>query len=338
MFVAKGVNQKLKMLYLKKIFEEETDDKHSLTLQNIIDRLNSYGVNADRKTLYQDFKELKRFGLDIIALQEGRTWTYHIGSRLFELPEVKLLVDSVQASKFINDHKSQMLISKLERLVSKKEAEQLSRQVYIFGRSKTSNKKTYYTIDRIYEALNTNRQISFHYFQWNIKKEMEKRRDGASYTVSPWCLIWDDENYYLVGYDAPVKKLKHYRVDKMLDIEVLDKQRLGREEYRKYDIPTYTQCHFGMYDGEIEDVTIEVENDLVGILIDRFGKKIILTPTDENHVATTVKVAVSPQFFGWIMALGSGVRITSPQQVVSQMRKEAERLLKQYDSSAAQKA
>lgn len=335
--MAKGINQKLKMLYLKKIFEEETDDRHSLTLQNIIDKLGAYGVNADRKTLYQDFKELKRFGLDIIAQQEGRTWTYHIGSRLFELPEVKLLVDSVQASKFINEHKSQALINKLECLVSKKEAEQLSRQVYIFGRSKTSNKKTYYTIDRIYEALNSNRQISFHYFQWNIRKEMEKRRDGASYVVSPWCLIWDDENYYLLGYDAPVKTLKTYRVDKMLDIEVLDRQRLGREEYRRYDISTYTQCHFGMYDGDIEDVMIEVENDLVGILIDRFGKKITITPTDENHVSTTVKVAVSRQFLGWIMALGPGVRITGPQQVVSQMRMEAERLLNQYNGPTGAK-
>ena len=116
--VTKGTNQKLKMLYLKQIFEEETDDQHSLTLQNITERLNSLGVNADRKTLNQDFKELKRYGMDIIAMQEGRTWNYHLGSRDFELPEVKLLVDSVQASKFINEHKSDTHIRKHEKLVS----------------------------------------------------------------------------------------------------------------------------------------------------------------------------------------------------------------------------
>lgn len=219
--MTKGTNQKLKMLYLKQIFEEETDDQHSLTLQNITERLNSLGVNADRKTLYQDFKELKRYGMDIIAMQEGRTWNYHLGSRDFELPEVKLLVDSVQASKFINEHKSDTLIRKLEKLVSHYEGQELQRQVYIFGRIKTSNRRTYLTIDTIFKAINENYQIQFHYCKWNIHKELEKRRDGSSYTVSPWCLVWDNENYYLLGYDALDKKLKHYRVDKMMDISIL---------------------------------------------------------------------------------------------------------------------
>ena len=174
--MTKGTNQKLKMLYLKQIFEEETDDQHSLTLQNITERLNSLGVNADRKTLYQDFKELKRYGMDIIAMQEGRTWNYHLGSRDFELPEVKLLVDSVQASKFINEHKSDTLIRKLEKLVSHYEGQELQRQVYIFGRIKTSNKRTYLTIDTIFKAINENYQIQFHYCKWNIHKELEKRR------------------------------------------------------------------------------------------------------------------------------------------------------------------
>jgi predicted DNA-binding transcriptional regulator YafY len=318
------------MLFLKKIFEEETDDEHSLTLQGIIDRLNAYGVNADRKTLYQDFKELKRFGMDIIAMQEGRTWNYHLGSRLFELPEVKLLVDSVHASKFINDHKSELLIRKLEKLVSQYEGMELQRQVYTFGRAKTSNKRTYLTIDAIFKAINENNQIQFHYCRWNLNKELEKRRNGASYTVSPWCLIWDNENYYLVGYDAIGKVLKHYRVDKMMDISIINTRRLGREAYRRADMPDYTQYHFGMYDGDVENVTIEVENEMIGVLIDRFGKKINLVPVDDDHAATTVKVAVSRQFLGWIFALGPGVRITGPQSVVLAMRKECERLMEEY--------
>lgn len=302
--MTKGTNQKLKMLYLKQIFEEETDDQHSLTLQNITERLNSLGVNADRKTLYQDFKELKRYGMDIIAMQEGRTWNYHLGSRDFELPEVKLLVDSVQASKFINEHKSDTLIRKLEKLVSHYEGQELQRQVYIFGRIKTSNKRTYLTIDTIFKAINENYQIQFHYCKWNIHKELEKRRDGSSYTVSPWCLVWDNENYYLLGYDALDKKLKHYRVDKMMDISILRTRRLGRDAYRRIDMPEYTQYHF--------------------------GKKIPVTPVDDDHVAVTITAAVSRQFLGWIFALGPGVKITSPQSVVLAMRREGERIADAY--------
>lgn len=328
--VTKGTNQKLKMLYLKQIFEEETDDQHSLTLQNITERLNSLGVNADRKTLYQDFKELKRYGMDIIAMQEGRTWNYHLGSRDFELPEVKLLVDSVQASKFINEHKSDTLIRKLEKLVSHYEGQELQRQVYIFGRIKTSNKRTYLTIDTIFKAINENYQIQFHYCKWNIHKELEKRRDGSSYTVSPWCLVWDNENYYLLGYDALDKKLKHYRVDKMMDISILRTRRLGRDAYRRIDMPEYTQYHFGMYDGDVENVTVELENDLIGVFIDRFGKKIPVTPVDDDHVAVTITAAVSRQFLGWIFALGPGVKITSPQSVVLAMRREGERIADAY--------
>ena len=236
----------------------------------------------------------------------------------------------MQASKFINEHKSDTLIRKLEKLVSHYEGQELQRQVYIFGRIKTSNKRTYLTIDTIFKAINENYQIQFHYCKWNIHKELEKRRDGSSYTVSPWCLVWDNENYYLLGYDALDKKLKHYRVDKMMDISILRTRRLGRDAYRRIDMPEYTQYHFGMYDGDVENVTVELENDLIGVFIDRFGKKIPVTPVDDDHVAVTITAAVSRQFLGWIFALGPGVKITSPQSVVLAMRREGERIADAY--------
>lgn len=198
----KGEHQKLKLLYLLKILMKETDDDHGLTMPQIIDKLAFCGVNADRKTLYLDFEELREFGIDIIKEKSGRNCLYHIGSRDFELPELKLLVDLVQSAKFITDKKSRELIQKLENLVSRFEAKQLQRQVVMAGRVKTINENIYYNVDKIHEALGKECQIQFQYFQWNLKKEMEVKKDGSFYHVSPWALMWDDENYYLVAYDT----------------------------------------------------------------------------------------------------------------------------------------
>lgn len=328
----KGDNQKLKMLFLAKIFSEETDDQHALTMPQIIEKLSACGVNADRKTLYLDFEELRHFGLDIIAVKVGRDCFYHLGGRDFELPELKLLVDSVQSAKFITDKKSKELIKKLESLVSKYEGKQLHRQVVISGRIKTMNESIYYNVDKLHEAIGADSQIRFKYYQWNVKKEMELRRDGAWYQISPWGLMWDDENYYLVGYDAEDSKIKHYRVDKMLRIALTDQKREGREPFKAFNMPRYTKSLFGMYGGEETKVTIEAENSMVGVMIDRFGKDIIIVPVDESHFKTIVNVAISNQFLGWIMALGGGVKITSPASVVEQMKAEINRLATQYNS------
>lgn len=326
----KGDNQKLKMLYLVKLFSEETDDSHFLTMPEIIEKLAACGVNADRKTLYQDFEELRHFGLDIIAEKEGRNCYYHLGGRDFELPELKLLVDSVQSAKFITDRKSKELIKKLEGLASRYEGRQLNREVVISGRIKTMNESIYYNVDKLHTAVAKDCQIRFQYFQWNVRKEMELRRNGAWYRVSPWGLLWDDENYYLVGYDASDGMIKHYRVDKMLRITVVNERREGREQFKAFDLPRYSASLFGMYAGEETRVTIEAENDKAGILIDRFGKDIFIMPVDDTHFRTVVNVALSRQFLGWIMALGDGIRIVSPDTVVEKMREEIQRLSGQY--------
>ena len=328
--MAKGTNQKLKMLYLMKIFMEETDEEHGLTMPQLISRLNAYGVNADRKTVYMDLEELKVFGLDIITEQVGRKWYYYVGARDFELPELKLLVDSVQSAKFMTDKKSNELIGKIESLASKHDAKKLQRQVFITGRVKTMNESIYYNVDKLHEAIGTDSQIEFKYYQWNVNKEMELRRDGAPYQTSPWGLMWDDENYYLVAYSSEDGKIKHFRVDKMLNISLLDKRREGREEFKKFNLPHYTRSLFGMFGGEEKKVTIEADNDLVGVMIDRFGKDIIIAPAGENRFRITVNVAVSPQFFGWIIALGEGVKIVGPKDVVEWMKEEARRLAQQY--------
>ena len=330
--MAKGSNQKLKLLYLARIFTQETDDEHALTLQEIAAKLNGYDVNAERKTLYQDFEELRRYGMDIISDKRGRETYYFLGSRDFELPELKLLVDAVQSSKFITDRKSRELIRKLEALVSRYQARQLHRQVLISGRVKTMNESIYYNIDRLHEAINADAQIRFQYYQWNVDKQMELRRNGAWYQVSPWALIWDDENYYLVGYDAGDDKIKHFRVDKMLRIRSTDERRAGKDSFKAFDSARYAKSLFGMYGGEETSVTLEGDNGMVGVVIDRFGKDVALVPVDEHRFEASVNVAVSPQFFGWIMALGGSVRITGPAPVVKQMQDAVRRLAEQYQA------
>ena len=326
----KGENQKLKMLYLAQLFSRETDDTHKLTMPEIIATLAADGVNAERKTLYQDFDELRRFGFDIISEKEGKNYYYYLGSRDFELPELKLLVDSVQSSKFITDKKSGQLIKKLESLVSRYEGSQLHRQVIIAGRVKTMNESIYYNVDKIHAAIGADRQIRFKYFDWNLKKEMEPRYGGRWYQLSPWALMWDDEKYYLVAYDAKHETIIHYRVDKMTQIGILDEKREGHEAFRKFNIAHYTNTLFGMYAGDETKVTIEAENRLVSVFIDRFGKDIIIAPVDEDHFRTTVTVAVSKQFFGWIMAIDGDVKIVAPDSVVKQMKAEIDRLAEKY--------
>lgn len=325
--MAKG---KMKMLHLVRIFSQETDDEHALTLQEIIARLGAMDIKADRKTLYDDFEELRQYGYDIIAEQRNCNTYYHLGAREFELPELKLLVDSVQAAKFITTRKSRDLIRKLETHVSRYQAEQLHRQVYIAGRVKAMNESIYYNIDKLHEAINRGVQIRFQYGQWNVHKEIELRHDGAWYRVSPWALTWDNEKYYLIAYDAEANMIKHYRVDKMLRITLLDEARLGRETFRAFDIARYAKSVFGMFTGEETTVRLIAENHMAGVEIDRFGKNISITPVDEDHFEAVVRVAISPQFFGWIVGLGRSIRIAGPDEVVDSLKGEIRRLNEQY--------
>lgn len=328
--MAKGTKQKQKLLYLAKLFNEHTDEDHGLTMKDIISMLNSNDINADRKTIYQDLEELRNFGLDIISEQKNKNVYYHLASRDFELPELKLLVDSVQSAKFITEKKSRELIGKLESLVSRYEARQLQRQVIISGRVKTMNESIYYSVDKIHTAINEDAQISFQYFQWNVSKEPELRHDGKLYVVSPWSLVWDDEYYYLIAYDAQSGIMKHYRVDKMLNISVLEDRRDGKDLFSNIDLPKYSKSLFGMYGGEEITVTLLCENNMAAPIIDRFGKDISIIKTDDEHFKTYVTVTNSRQFLGWMFALGGGVKITAPDTMVEEMKKEAKRLSEQY--------
>lgn len=328
--MARGGNGKLKLLYLQKIFLERTDEEHGLTMPEIVQALEEYGISAERKSLYGDIQALQEYGMDIIGEKKGRTYSYYVASREFELPELKLLVDAVQSSKFVTERKSNELIRKLESLGSRHEAKKLQRQVYVSGRIKTMNESIYYNVDEIQNAITSNEKIRFQYFQWNVNKEMELRRGGQFYCVSPWGVSWDNENYYMIGYDSEAGKIKYYRVDKMLKLSAAGEKREGQKAFEEMDLAALPGKTFSMFAGEEQYVKLEFVNEMAGIVVDRFGREISLIEKDKEHFVVNVNVAVSRQFLAWIISLGDGVKVLGPETVVVQMREEAERLALVY--------
>ncbi len=326
----KNPNQKLKLYYLSKIFHEKTDDEHVLTMPEIQQQLEKYGITADRKSLYDDIDALRGLGFDIIGEKEGRNFFYHMGSKQFEIAELKLLVDAIQSSKFITEKKSSALIKKLASLASDYEGQQLKRQVVVQGRIKAMNESLYYIVDEIHAAIGKNVKIRFNYLKWDVNKRLVPRK-GTKYEVSPWALTWDDENYYLIAYDSEVGKIKHYRVDKMKNIEHATDRREGREVFEEIDMATYSKMNFGMFGGEKTKVKIRFNNDIVGVLLDRFGRDISIRPTeDESWSEACVDVAFSEQFLGWIFSLGDNVVITGPEEAVRRFKADLDKLRKLY--------
>jgi len=323
-------NQKIKILHLMKILLECTDDTHGLTLEEITDKLAALGVDAERKTLYDDFEVLRTFGMDIEKRKEGKAVRYFVASRSFELPELKLLVDAVQSSKFITHKKSLELIRKLEQFASKYQAQQLGRQVYVANRIKTMNESIYYTVDYIHEAISANKKISFQYFHWNERKEKVLGHGGKAYCVSPFALTWDDENYYMIAYDTEADLVKHFRVDKMQKLEVLDERRDGSENFKDFDMALYSKKTFSMFSGEEEMVTLRCKNELAGVVIDRFGKDTLFTNVRDGYFEFHVKVAISPTFLSWVMMFGADMKIISPESVKKAYIDLARQGLEQY--------
>lgn len=309
--MARSEKQKQKLLYLLKILTEQTDEQHPMPMAVLLDKLRAEDINAERKSVYSDIDCLMDFGADI-AYNTTREGGYYLASREFELAELKLLVDAVSASRFITKSKSEQLIRKIEKLASRYEAVQLQRQVYTAEQIKHENESIYYHVDAIHTAIHENRQVSFRYLEWNLQKELVPRKGGKYYRISPWSLMWNDENYYLIGYDAQAGMLKHFRVDKIGPIEMLKERREGEEVFRKCDLSAYSAKTFGMYGGEETIVTLGFPNALVGVVIDRFGKDIVIRKQPKDYFEVHVKVMVSRQFYGWLAGIGKEAKVISP--------------------------
>ena len=324
--MAKSANQKLKLLILKDYLLRNSDEKHPVTIPQIIEELGRYDIKAERKSLYDDLEALRVYGLDIVQSRGN----YYVGQRNFETPELKLLVDSIQSSKFITEKKTMSLIKKLEELASMYDAQLLERQVYVRNRVKSMNESVYYNVDSIADAINQDRAIRFKYFEYTVTKERRIRRNGDWYVVSPFALMWDDENYYMVAWDADAGILKHYRVDKMLEITALKDAREGKESFAEVVMAAYAKKTLGMFTGQDRSVRLRFKNILAGAVFDRFGRDVMLIPDGEDHFVVTLDVAVSPQFYSWVFGFGTDVEILSPDDIRERAADLAQQIADQY--------
>ena len=319
----RSANQKLKLIYLLRFLEEKSDENHPVRLRDMQEELERYGIRAERKTLYSDLEALRECGYEILQEAGG----YWLSERRFELAELKLLVDSVQASRFITLKKSDDLIKKLEALASAEEARQLQRQVYVLNRVKTMNESIYYNVDSIHTAIARKKQIRFRYFDYDIRKEKVYRHGGGEYQVSPFALTWAEENYYLVAYSSENRQLRHYRVDRMSGLRATEEPVEGSETFRAEEIARYTTRVFGMFRGEERLLRLRFHRHLAGAVLDRFGQDVLLVPDGEEHFTFSVLVAVSPQFYGWLCGFGGEGVILSPPDAAEDFRKYLQGIL-----------
>lgn len=325
--MAKREKQKHKLFRLLQILMQETDENHGLSMSEIIEHLASFGVSAERKSIYEDFLTLDELGFPV-SHTETRPPKYFLEERIFELAELKMLVDAIQSSKFITAKKSREIIKKLE-LFAGAASKELIHQVYVEDRVKTSNTGALYSVDSIHSAINTDSRLSFKYFEYDGNKNKVFRHGGDSYKVSPCALLWSEENYYLVAYEESSGIIKNFRVDKMQDVVPLDERRTRCTVTESFNLADYSRRIFGMYGGREELVTLEFRDKLAGVVIDRFGPDHSFIKTDFGF-RISLRVMISPTFYAWILGFGEDVRIISPATVQHELWERLNKTLEFY--------
>ena len=315
----KNPKQKQKLLYIMKFFMEKTDDDYGVTVADIIDYLEEYGITAERKSIYSDIECLRDFGFDIVKTKVGKISLFSLVSRDFSLEEIKLLIDAVSSSRFITKEKSEVLIGKLTGLVSDAQAEKIRRHLYLADRVKADNKQIYYIVDVITDAINEGRKICFQYFEFNGAKEKILRREGTKYSVSPYALVWDDNHYYMIGFSDTRQMMVNFRVDRMCSTELTNERAVPLPA--GFDMAEYVQHQFRMFAGDEIDVVLECRDDMMKYIIDQFGEKVETWPAAEGAFYAKVSVADSPTFYGWVFPFEGKVRIKSPLEIREKYRK-----------------
>lgn len=328
----RSFNQKLKILYIMQILQERTDRDHPISVKDIISVLASYGISVERKTVYDDIETLRAFGMKI-GSRRGRIAGYYLEERTFELPELKFLMDAVQSSHFITRKQTQRLIKKLEGLASAPQARKLQSQIFAEPGIKTSNEEIYMNVETIYDAIFANSQISFRYYEWTTSRKLKVKKEGQRYLVSPWKMIWNNDSYYLLGLDERSGIVKHYRVDKMMQVSREKEKRNGAAIFRDFDLGKFSVGTFGMFGGKDTALKLEFENRLIGVVMDRFGQDAMILPTDENHFSFQAHIHVSSPFFGWLAGLGPGVKILSPEKTRREYMTFLRNAMKEYEET-----
>ncbi len=324
--MSKSDNQKLKLLYIREYLERNSDENHPVSAQDLIDMLALKGIHCERKSIYDDIRVLTEYGLDIVN-QRGKGGGYFIGSRDFELPELKLLIDAVQSSRYLTESKSRELIRKLLDQCSRYDEHLMDRSIHIDRRVKSMNETIYYNVDAIQEAISHNVQITFRYFDWGMDGQRHYR--DRDYQASPYGICQNNENCYLVAYSHR-HSITHYRVDRMTDICLTENQRVPCPELTGSRLVEHANQQFQMFSGETLQVKLRFHKSLANVVVDRFGLDTMMVPDGEEHFTFTAKVAVSDLFLSWVIGFGTKARILYPQHVADACRELAQTAISQH--------
>ncbi len=329
--MGKASLRKMKILHLRDMLLAETDDEHGLTMPQIIERLQEKEIAAERKALYDDLDVLSDFGLDIVVRRGPRT-EYAVGERHFEMPELLLLIDAVQSSRFLTKQKSDALIEKLKKLASKHQADFLDKSMHVEGRIKTQNESIYYNVDTIQEAVQQRKKITFRYFEYGLDKKEVLRREGRHYFESPIDLIYKDEFYYLITYNDKHDDFVRYRVDRMIDIVKTDEPVAGSRKARSFNVQEFCARAFGMYGGDVVSVVLAADRSVLGSVIDRFGKEVLVFPGNDNAVKVHVSILKSTVFYGWLAQFGNMIKIEKPETLAREYQEHLQGVIEGYAS------
>ena len=308
---------KSRILYLRRFLETQTDENHPVRMQGILDYLESEGISASRKTVTQDIEALIEVGVDVVC-NAGHHYEYFIGERLFELPELKLLIDAVRASRFIPPQKSKSMIGKLTSLAGEHQAAGLQRSLYVNRLSRPAVEKAYIAVDMLHTAINDHKKITCKYFEWNAQKKKEYKHRRRDYYFSPYGMVWNNDRYYTVGWSDSHGKVITLRVDRIANPKLLNTAAVPKP--KGFDMAFYAESVINMYDGPLRDVTLICTNDMMKHVIDRFGEKVKTEVLDRKHFAAYISVPASPTFFAWVFTFRGEIKIAAPEDVAGSYR------------------
>lgn len=326
--MSKKNSQKIKLLLLYEILKQETDEQHPLTTNQLCEKLANIGITCDRRTLSNDIRLLNEYDYEVMSFMIGHEKAYYIEDRSFSIPELKILIDAVQAATFITEKKSKELIDKLASLSSNKRAEVLKGNMVCFNTIKHSNESIFYNVGFLNEALQNNKKASFCYFDLDKNGKKKYRRNKERYIVDPTALVYNDDNYYLMCYSTKYDDIVNYRVDRMDDVAVEEDEVSSKSIIKTDSISNYTEQVFKMYGGPIKDVVLQFDKNLIGVIYDKFGEETKMMVHNEETCITTVKIQVSPTFFGWLFQFGDQMRILSPESLIREYKERAEMVCK----------
>ncbi len=324
-------NTRIKLLKIWEILTQESDEEHPLSSLEIIDKLQSYGISCDRRTLYSDIEALNAFGYEVMS-QRSATNEYWVAERSFDVPELHILIDAVQAAAFITKDKTNELVNKLASLAGSRRAEVIKNNTVTFNTTKSTNEHIYYAVNEISRAIEKKKKVLFRYFDYDHKHERIYRKDGHRYVVNPVATVFSNDKYYLVCYNDVNKNITHYRIDRMEAVSALeDKDITPMQKGMDFSVARHKKSLFGMYSGEGVSVKFEVKEKLLDVVFDQFGEKVFIDKTEKDGVYSFVaEVQLSNVFLGWCCAFGDDLKVVAPKSVRDKIKEHIDALSECY--------